>query len=158
VRIGFSAKKTPLTEQSYRVYLTEQPQATLDPAEKGQLKVALSMGVPVFVSPKEPMRDKGVMDEVSVAKRAVGYLVQNTGNARLVMKSAIITGRDAAGATVFTVDTGRQFVLAGMKKRFSAKLPADTCGKAASIIIVGELETAGTLTAALSLPAKACSE
>ena len=158
IRIAFSSKSPPAAEQAYRIYLTEQPQATTDPDQKRQLTVALKMGVPVFVSPKETARDKGAVGEVTAVKGAAGFVVQNTGNARLVMKSVIMTGQGASGSDVFTVEMGRQFVLAGMKKRFSAKLPADTCGKAASLRIVGELETGGTLTATLPLSPMACGE
>jgi fimbrial chaperone protein len=158
VRIGFSAKKAPQIEQAYRLYLVEQPQATLDPNEKGQLKVALSMGVPVFVSPKEPVRDKGTMENSSVSKGKVVYSVTNAGNSRLVMKAVTITGFDIAGKELFSKDVGRQYVMAAKKRNFSVPLLPEECAKAAIIGIVGELETGGSLKASVHTPAGACKE
>jgi hypothetical protein len=85
-----------------------------------------------------------------------GFAVQNTGASRLVMSSLVVTGKDAAGATVFTEELGRQFVLAGLKKRFKTKIPIKDCARLASLSVLGKLQTTGSLTLSAPVPAGAC--
>lgn len=158
IRIGYSSKQAVVQEKAYRIYLTEQPQAITDPDEKSQLKVALSMGIPIFLSPKEIVRDKGAMTDASVAKGKVSYTVANSGNSRLVMKKTTATVFDIAGKELFSKDGGRQFVLVGMKKNFTLPLTKEECSKAVMISVAGELETGGLLKASGRVSAGSCSE
>lgn len=158
IRVGYSNKKTVSVEKAYRLYLTEQPQATTDPNDKGQLKVALRMGLPIFVTPKDAVRDKGTLENAVIAKGKVLYNVSNSGNSRLVMKKVVLATFDVAGKELSSKDLGRQFVLAGNKRHFAIPITREECSKAAMFSITGELETGGVLKGSGRIEPGSCTE
>lgn len=109
VRVGLRRAVDPERELAYRLYLREIPDA-VTPSGTG-VRIALRIGVPVFVSPRTPaaplLRWRAQRDAGAIVVHA-----QNTGNAHarvveMQLRSGSRTVAEAAGAYLLPGQWGR---------------------------------------------------
>jgi fimbrial chaperone protein len=129
IRLGYQGPAPTDRERSYRVYLTELPVSR--PGDT-TLKMAMRLGVPVFISPAE---GKATLEIAGTrVSQAVAQLqVKNTGRHHAYLQTIRVVGRAASGGEVFTTDASGWYVLPGRERTFPIELPNPECARAATL-------------------------
>jgi len=122
VRIGYKGE-WPVKEKTYRLFIRELP--VKKPGELG-LKMALRIGMPVFVSPSDKV-EKMAIEKIELAKGKLIVRVKNTGNSHFQVKKIEAAGLDASGKEVFSKEAAGWYVLTGVTKSFFVEISAEEC-------------------------------
>lgn len=140
VRVGVQAIPVA-TERTFRLFIEPlqiQPKEALQPG--ANIAVNLRFALPVFVKPPQRVA-AGDIEEVMLQKGVLKLVVRNTGNEHLRMEDGLaVTGRDAAGAEVFTDRIESRYVLAGMSRPIAFTLPKGVCARLATLEITARAE------------------
>ena len=126
IRVGVRA--TPATqEQAYTVVLQEVAAAEFK-AEKGaaQVRVLLSVSVPVFVPPVKPVAG-GAIESAELRSGTLAIVIANGGNRHFSYREAAVVGLGEDGAGKFSHTSPGRTLLAGSRQRVEVKIPQDTC-------------------------------
>lgn len=128
IRIGM---KIPpgATEKTYRVYITELPQAnTSDDAGRGAANVGflINFGAPVFFAPIDPAPALDIA-RFDLADGRVSATVANNGNVHLFVEEMTIAGFDANGTEVYRASVPERYLLAGTTKSYLQDMTRDEC-------------------------------
>lgn len=117
-------------EKAYRLFLEEIPGPRTS-AGTG-VAIAVRFGVPVFVKPvrEEPKAELG---PVAMDNGTVSVRVRNAGNVHFVVRTVIVTAKDARGEGVFRTEINGWYLLSGASRAYAAAIPAGACAAAASI-------------------------
>ncbi len=127
IRIGIKTLN-PIKERAYRLYIEEIPSSVIK--EEAVLRIALRIGVPVFVKPlKDDIR--WVITKKAVENGTFVLEIQNTGNIHIRINSIKLRGVDAQGREVFSKNIEGWYVLAGARRVFSEKI--EDCEKISSL-------------------------
>jgi len=127
IRVGVRA--TPAAqEQAYTLFLQE---VALDemPAEKprgAQVRLLLSVAVPVFVPPAKP-QPGGEVESAELRGGTLAVAIANRGNRHFSYREAAIVGLGADGIAQFTQKVQGRTLLAGSRQQFQVKIPRDAC-------------------------------
>ena len=156
VRIG-SDRFPGKTEKAFRLYFTEVPEQA--GSGKPGLKMAMSLGIPLFVRPDKTAPPAGTVANFAIDKGKILFRVENTSPVHLVMTGIRMTGRDAAGAEVCSGALPRSFVLAGNSKPFTWEIPKESCARVVAVSLEAELDNKqGTLKANATFPSPSCAD
>ncbi len=141
IRVGLNRKVEKTQELAYRLYLSEVPPP---PKESFTgLRVALRLGLAVFVSPKAKLIDRLNWDVSRGSEGKLLVKVLNSGNHH--MRLINVRVRDPLTGRQLTESQQPGFVLlSGQSRQLSLPLPADWQGKQISLVAStddGEAET-----------------
>jgi len=129
IRVGVRA--TPaLQEQAYTVFLQEVALGGA-PAEKAggaQIRLLLSVSVPVFVPPAKP-QPGGAFESAELRGGSLNVVVANGGNRHFSYREAAIVGLAPDGTEKFTEKVAGRTLLAGSRQRFEVRIPKEVCGQ-----------------------------
>jgi fimbrial chaperone protein len=151
VRLG--VKAAPVSrEDTYRLFVEELPSAQ-PPASAGQgasLQVLLSVGVPVFVAPLQSER-AGSIEQLQLNAGRVTWRVVNSGSVHFRADQVELIGYARDGAKVFSHSVSERYFLAGATRKLAFSVPAEACGRLATIeaqVVAENLELKRTLDVA----------
>jgi fimbrial chaperone protein len=131
IRIGLNRKVDSVQELAYRLYISEIP----PPPKEGftGLRIALRLGLAVFVSPRAKPTDKPDWKGARDQKGDLQLTLRNSGNRRLRLTSLEV--RDPEDGRQLAELQQRQLtLLAGQARRLSMSLPSDWRGKDVRLI------------------------
>ena len=142
IRIGLNRKADKEQELAYRLYVSEVP----PPPKEGftGLRIALRLGIPVFVSPKAKLWGSLNWKSTRDPDGAVQLTILNNGNHHLLLNSIKVSdpgnGRQLAEShqAPFTL-------LAGQARQISMPLPANWQGSQLSVVASTENGSAETI-------------
>jgi len=127
IRVGVRA--TPAAqEQAFTLFLTEVALGEQQAGKAGgaQIRLLLSVSVPVFVPPAKPRTD-GAVESFTLRGAILDVLIANGGNRHFSYREGAIVGLDSGGHQKFTHKVQGKTLLAGSRQRFQVKIPRDVC-------------------------------
>lgn len=125
VRVGYKVPATQ-AEKTYRLFIEELADPARDAAATG-IAVTLRFGVPIFLRPATP----NLSGALGFAKQAgaLQVLVKNTGNVHFRIASVNLTALGAGGEKLHEQSVDGWYVLTGVQRPYTLKLPPDVCQK-----------------------------
>lgn len=124
IKLGYQGPPAGALERTYRVYLTELPVSKEgDPS----LKMALRLGVPVFIVPKKGKPEVEI-EQTAMGKGVADVRVTNPSNRHVYVKTIQVAGLDASEKEVFVQEASGWYLLPGVHRTFPVPLPKDGCG------------------------------
>ena len=153
VRVGDDRQGSVAVEKSYRLFVQELP--VRKPGEK-VVRIALRVGIPVFIAPKDP-RPALSFQDARVADGRLQVTFRNSGNAHSTIQKINLAGLDAAGREVFSKEIGGWYVLAGVSRAFPVDVSPADCQALKVLKIQG---TAGSVlaTGQFNIDAASCAQ
>jgi fimbrial chaperone protein len=127
IRVGVRA--TPASqEQAYTVFLQEVAlgEAQAGKAGGAQIRLLLSVAVPVFVPPVKP-QPGGAVESAELRGGRLDVVVANGGNRHFSYREAVIVGLGPDGTEKFTQKAPGRTLLAGSRQRFEVRIPQEAC-------------------------------
>jgi len=119
-------------EKTYRLFIQEKPQK--NDAAGTAVAIAVRFGVPIFAFP--PRQDlKGEIVGATLDQGQLDIVVKNTGNVHFRIDSTRVSGKDAAGAEIFSQDLQGWYLLVAAGRHFPVDIPAETCRQLKTIDI-----------------------
>jgi fimbrial chaperone protein len=143
VRVGYDQPGPPSGERSYRLFVQELP--VRKPGEK-VVRIALRVGIPVFIAPKDP-RPMLSYENTRIVDGRLQVMFKNSGNAHSLIQKVSVTGIDEAGKEVFAKEVGGWYVLPGISRAFPVEVAPGECqaskilkiqGTAGDVIVRGQ--------------------
>jgi P pilus assembly chaperone PapD len=126
VRVGVKGVPTS-REEAYSVFVEEVPIAGQEaPARGAQIRLLLSVSVPVFVAPLQKLQG-GAVEALTLRKGTAEATVVNSGNVHLGARTIVLRGLAADGGERYTHSFTGRYVLPGAGARVEAVIPRDTC-------------------------------
>lgn len=135
VRIGYRGEAPPARERAFRIYAEELPVSK--PGEMS-VRMALRIGVPVFVELKKPLQDASIQ-KLELADGKLLVPVKNGGTAHFTVSSIRAAGSSAAGSEVFSKEAKGWYVLPGSSRSFTLELSQQECSSSTTITVFAEL-------------------
>jgi fimbrial chaperone protein len=136
VRIGYQGIQEN-REKTYRLFIQELPVSK--PGEM-QLKLALTMSIPIFVQPvKEGPMDWSV-EAAGLSEETLRVKVRNGGNKHIMVGRITTSGIDETGSEVFSRETAGWYTLAGTSKIFQIPVTHESCLKIKTLQVTTEVE------------------
>ena len=129
IRLGYQGPAPTNQERAYRVYLTELP---VSRPGKTTLKMAMRLGLPVFISPAEGKPTLEIAG-TRVSQAVAQLQVRNTGRHHAYLETIHVVGRAASGSEVFAAEASGWYVLPGSQRTFPIELPDSECARAATL-------------------------
>jgi len=129
IRVGVRA--TPTTqEQAYMLFLQEVTLrgSQAGKAEGAQIRLLLSISVPVFVAPLKPKPGEA-FESAELRGGRLNVVVANRGNQHFSYREAVIVGVGPDGTEKFTQKVRGKTLLAGSRQQFQVAIPQDVCGQ-----------------------------
>lgn len=129
IRVGVRA--TPaLQEQAYTVFLQEVAVGGSPAGKAGgaQVRLLLSVSVPVFVPPAKPAPG-GAVESAELRGGSLNVVIANGGNRHFSYREAAIVGLAPDGTEKFTEKVQGRTLLAGSRQQFQVRIPRDVCGQ-----------------------------
>lgn len=122
IRVGYQDEHG-LQEKTYRMFINELP---ISKPGVTELKVALSLALPIFV---EPEKSNKVWNLVSaeIGEGVVQVDVQNTGNVHIHNEKLHLEGFDDNGESVYSDDMVGWYTLSGKTRTYAMDFPKDLC-------------------------------
>jgi fimbrial chaperone protein len=137
VRVGYETVGAFSVEKSYRLFVQELPTTT---PGKSVVKVAMRVGIPVFVVPKDPLPTLS-MERARVESGIFLVTIANSGNSHAMIERIVVSGLDAGGKPTFKKELNGWYVLPGSSRSFPIDLPPDDVGKSRLLEITGTTKT-----------------
>ena len=131
LRIGLKERKATDKELSYRVFLQEIPIAK--PGES-QVRLALRLSIPLFIQPAKEVKDWAI-EKAELSGDMLLLEIKNGGNSHMTVGKIRAKGLDVSGQVIFQQEGSGWYVLPGVTRAFSLKLPGQECQKSSAIMI-----------------------
>lgn len=119
-------------EKTYRIYIEEIHVASPKTDEGATVRMAMKIGVPIFISPLKS-NPKGSIQSFSMSNGRPIVEVKNTGNIHLIITSFNIKGTNEKGKEIFSRELGGWYVLNGASRFYETSIPAEVCHELAKI-------------------------
>ena len=129
--IGSVTGDWPEIEKNYRLFIRELPITT--PDQKG-LSVAVRVGIPVFISPKNQNRS-AVIDSVKLEDHKIFVVVKNSGNVHYLAEKIQAIGLDSSDQEIFNHEITGWYVLSSAARIFSIEISEEEAVGAEKILI-----------------------
>ncbi len=129
LRVGYKFPAVA-AEKTYRLFIEEIPNAS--PEQVSQVMVAVRFGLPIFVAPPNTKKS-ATIEAVNLANGEVTARVKNNGNIHLLPSKVAISGKNAAGETVFSQDMRAWYILTSNQRSFNATISPEECNNASSL-------------------------
>jgi fimbrial chaperone protein len=133
VRLGYDQSGLLSSERSYRLFVQELP--VRKPGEK-VVRIALRVGIPVFIAPKDP-RPTLSCEDTRIADGRLQVMFKNSGTAHAMIQKIRVAGLDEAGKEVFSRELGGWYVLPGVSRAFPVEVAPEECRAARILKIQG---------------------
>ena len=133
VRIGYEPAGALSVERSYRLFVQELPVST---PGKNIIKVAMRVGIPVFIPPKDPHPALS-MGDARVESGIFQVTIRNSGNSHSVIERLTISGLDAGGRETFNKELNGWYVLPGAARSFPIDVSPEDVRKSRFLRIAG---------------------
>jgi fimbrial chaperone protein len=133
VRVGYDKPGALSVEKSYRLFVQELP--VRKPGEK-VVRIALRVGIPVFIAPKDP-RPLLSYEDTRVADGRLQVTFKNSGNAHSMIQKISVAGLDQTNKEVFSKELGGWYVLPGVSRAFPVDVAREDCLGAKTLRIQG---------------------
>lgn len=130
VTVTVAAASPAAVETTWRVRIEESPARAAEAGE--EIKMVANVTLPVFRPPAE-IAAAGVVEGGAMTAGRLPVSVRNTGNAHVFLKTVAVTGVDAAGKEVFSIERSGWYLLAGAARRFDATVSGSDCRRLAGI-------------------------
>ncbi|UCE41063.1 MAG: molecular chaperone [Candidatus Aminicenantes bacterium] len=130
IRVGYQGD-WPETEKNYRLFIRELPITT--PDQKG-LSVAVRLGIPVFISPKNQNRS-AVIESVRLDDQKISVNIKNTGNVHYLAEKIQAIGMDSTDQETFKHEITGWYVLSGVSRIFSIEISEEEALGAEKVLI-----------------------
>jgi fimbrial chaperone protein len=153
IRIG-STLHAGATEKSYRIMLQELPPPKTKAVAEFEIRFLSNISLPVFVEPSQTQVSVAITD-VKVSHGKLSFRVANTGSVHVLGRAAKVTGTDAAGGTVFTLEPRLWYILAGGSSIVDVALPQKACARVHSLQFFLQFDSTSIKQSA-TLPSGAC--
>ncbi|QZA77857.1 fimbria/pilus periplasmic chaperone [Deefgea tanakiae] len=126
------ARKTPSQDQesAYRLYFNEQPSASSDSAQSGNVSMVVSFGVPLFFAASKPSPSL-IASPIQIEKQTINFKLSNNGNSTQKLRR-IQFGQDGVEIAQFD----HWYLLPGASHAYQLDLPKDACRSEAQIITI----------------------
>ena len=151
IRVGVRA--APMTrERVYRILIVERSGSAKD--ETGKRRATSPVSVPVFIKPAEG-KVAGSLRTIGLADGRLTIVVNNGGNARLLVMSVSIRGAASDGRELFTRELAGSYVFSGRDKFFRTEIPGPLCVKLSRVEV--QIKTSiGPLNGTLEVESGGC--
>ena len=133
IRVGYERTGPALEEKSYRLFVQELP---VSEPGKNVIKIALKVGIPVFLASKNP-RPLLSYEDARIENGRLQVRIKNSGNTHAIVQKINVTGLDEDGAIVFSKESSGWYVLPGISRAFSFDVAPEECRKASIMQIAG---------------------
>ena len=135
IRVGVRAMPAS-QEQAYTISLQETPVAAaqMKNARGAQVRLLLSVSVPVFVPPAKPVPG-GTIESIELRGGSLNAVVANRGNRHFRYREAMIVGMGADGTEQFTEKVRGRTLLAGSRQELNVKIPQNICGRLSGLAL-----------------------
>ncbi|MCK4738888.1 MAG: molecular chaperone [Deltaproteobacteria bacterium] len=132
IRIGPKVK-SGATEKTYRIFVEEMkaPQSDED-AGGASVRARVKIGVPIFISPAEALPAIEFL-EFSFLSGVFDITLKNTGNIQQWVKKVKVRALDFKGDEIFTKEVNGTYLLSGITRIHSLKIPAEKCSDIMSL-------------------------
>ena len=127
IRVG--VRVTPAAqEQAYTLFLQEVAleEASAEKARGAQVRLLLSVAVPVFVPPAKSQAG-GAIESAELRGGTLSAAIANRGNRHFSYRVATIAGLGADGTAAFSHKVQGRTLLAGSRHQFQVQIPRDAC-------------------------------
>ena len=127
IRVGVRA--TPAArEQAYIIFLQEVAleSAQTEKRAGAQVKLLLSISIPVFIPPVKPRTDTA-FDSIALRNGVLDVNIRNAGNRHFSYREALVVGLGPDGSQKFAQKLGGRTLLAGSRQRLEVKVPREIC-------------------------------
>ena len=151
IRVGTQLRATG-AERSYRIVIEELPPPT---RSSGVVRVLTRLNLPVFFQLKHPEGRAILKTQQAGGKLAIE--LANRGNAYLKNLSLRVVARAKNGEVIFEQTLPAWYVLAGGRRSYSLKIPAERCGDIRSVVVVARTESETTNSSLTLQQRQACS-
>ncbi len=139
IRVGMSDPATAL-ERAYRLLIAELPPFNPLQVHGPTLTFLSRADIPVFAQPTGTAAANPAIDRLTNTTENVNILVTNEGNAHTMPSQIALTGRDAAGKSIWTGSGDVWYVLAKSAQTASIAVPAATCSRIKSFDAVWHVD------------------
>ena len=129
IRVG--VRVTPAyREQAFTIFLREVPieGARGENARGAQIRLLLSVAVPVFVPPVKPVPG-GAVESIELRDGSLNVDIANGGNTHFSYREIMLSGLGPDGSEQFTKKMRGGTLLAGSRKQVSVKVPQEVCAR-----------------------------
>ena len=135
IRVGVKAAPAS-QERAYIVVLKEvvAESATTQPQGGAQVRLFLSVSVPVFIPPLKP-RFGGSIESMALRGGTLDFVIANSGNQHFSYRESSVVGVGANGTEKYQQKVPRSTLLAGSRQRFEVKLPKEVCGQLREVML-----------------------
>jgi fimbrial chaperone protein len=151
LRVGMKNSKSFAKEASYRIFLQEIPVSK--PGET-QLLLTLRISVPVFIKPPKELKD-WALEKAELSKGLLVVRIKNNGNSHISVGRIKARGLDTSGQEVFQREISGWYVLPGVERAFSVKIPRKDCLNA-SVIVVSAVQGGAAKEARMDVDKALC--
>lgn len=141
VRVGLNSKVDKTRELAYRVYLQEVPPPAAP--EFAGLRMALRLGLPVFVLPDAAAKSTLNWDVKRGTDGTFKVAVTNTGNAHARIQDIKLTTQREAGR-VIAAQSAHAYLFPGQSAHWTLKPTWDWFGKRAVLCVLSDQGLANT--------------
>jgi len=127
IRVGVRA--TPASqEQAYAIFLKQVVLggSQTEKAQGAQVRLLLSISVPVFVLPLKP-EPGGAIESIELSGGRLAIVIGNAGNQHFSYREAVIVGLDPDGGEKFRQKVRGKTLLAGSRQRLEVRIPEEAC-------------------------------
>ena len=131
LRIGYRGPAGREQERAYRVFLEELP---VEAPGATVLRLALRIGVPVFVQPPEATAQFKAQP-LPVTQSIAGVAVTNAGNRHIIVGDITAVGRDRMGQEILNRKRAGWYVLARSMRPFGVLLDEQVCRQVAELTL-----------------------
>nr|WP_314898989.1 fimbria/pilus periplasmic chaperone [uncultured Deefgea sp.] len=144
------ARKTPAQDQesAYRLFFNEQPPASSDSAQSGNVAMVVSFGVPLFFAASKPSHSL-IASPIQIEKQTLNFTLSNNGNSTQKLRR-IQFGQDSAEIAQFD----HWYLLPGASRTYQLKIPKDACRSDSQIVTI-ETDRA-QIKQSLAIPLSVC--
>jgi len=124
IRVGIK-QPSKNKEETYRLFVEEIPRKD-KVQEQTQIRVAIRLGVPIFVSPAHH-QVLGHVAQMTLMDGKLHLAVQNQGNTHFIIESILIRGTNPSGEAHFSKELSGWYLLTGSKRAYATDIPREIC-------------------------------
>lgn len=151
IRVG-STVAVAAQERTYRIFVEELPQA--DGQNANAVRVLTKMGIPIFIRPAKEVATADLRD-LALRTGTLRFSLDNRGSVHFVPQRVVVRAAGASGERLGEQDLKAWYILAGGRREFEVAMPAEQCGRIASLSVEVEFDS-NVLKESLQTPGGTC--
>jgi fimbrial chaperone protein len=138
IRVGVKGAP-PAREKAYRIFVEEIPrpgEAAVARIQQGNVAASIAFSyrfsIPIFWVPTKVLTG-GALEKVELRHGEARAVVVNTGTTRIKIPSMVFRGKGGDGRELFTKEVNGWYVLQGMSRSYTFRVPPEHCDALAAI-------------------------